>query len=207
MSRSGARGSGWRAVVLVAGFIALPVLATADGDSGAADTGDAAAEPAATTAPGANPDAPCWEESPPCSAEAEAETASPQPIVILRSSGRGRPQPAEIAAWATLCHRQLTPFQTALDRLLAAREVERPPELVPYCRRLARELLDLDRESLFPAPDLAADLHLKHGLDLFAEAAVACVHQRWAATDYYLAEADHAMHYLDLVLRRYQQAP
>ena len=195
MSRSGPRRSAWRTAAMVAGLIVLPVLAAADAAGGAES-----AKPAATSAPEPG-------TAVPAEGDAETEGDSPQPIVILRSSGRGRPQPAEIAAWATLCHRQLTPVQTALDRLLAAREVERPPELVPYCRRLARELLALDRESLFPAPNLAADLHLKHGLDLFAAAAVACVHQRWAATDYYLAEADQAMHYLDLVLHRYRAEP
>ena len=203
--------STWRRAAIVAGLIALPGLAAASPTVSAAE--GAAVDSAAVPATERGAFVPCWEESPPCGgldpetaevdAEAEAEGNAPQPIVIFRGSGRGRPQAAEMSAWSETYRRQLNPFQTALARLLAAREVERPPELVPYCCRLAGALVAIDREGLFPVFDLAVDVHLKHGLDLFAAAAVACVHQRFAATDYYLTEADQAMRYLDLALRRY----
>ena len=201
-----------RRAAIVAGLIALPGMAAASSTVSAAEHAATDSAAAAATAPGGF--VPCWDETPPCGGldpeaaevDAEAEEAegnTPRPIVIFRASGRGRPQAAEMTAWTETFHRETTPFQAALARLLAAREVERPPELVPYCRRLAGALVAIDREGLFPAPDLAADVHLKHSLDLFAVAAVACVHQRFAATDYYLTEADQAMRHLDLALRRY----
>lgn len=175
---------------------------------------------AATLPEKAGPAVPCWEESPPCgdldpdvpaadpdgdggTGDKGVDGEAPPPIQISRSSGRHRPQAAEMALWYRTYRRELAAVETALGRLLAAREVDRPIYLVPPCRRLARALVALDRDALFPVPDLAADVHLKRALDRLAEAAVACLDQRFAASEYYLGEAERARREFGLALRRY----
>jgi hypothetical protein len=190
------RPSAWTAVVML--VLAVPAAAVAGPPTAAPRGGDGPV--------------PCWEESPPCGGQeptAEEPTdgaqdeADAEPIVISRASGRGRPEAAEMAAWRGELRRQLAPLAAPLARLLAVRKVARPPAVVPRCRELAAALATVDRERLFPAPDLAADLHLKHALALLGAATAACADGRFAATDYYLDAAGRALSELDLALRRY----
>lgn len=81
------------------------------------------------------------------------------------------------------------------------------PDLRPRCLELSRALLDLDRERVLPAPDPAADLHLRAGLRELTRAAVTCLTKRPYAARHALGEAEARFRQVDLVLGAYDLEP
>lgn len=92
----------------------------------------------------------------------------------------------------------------SLDRLARRRG---SPDLRPRCLELTRALLDLDRDRVLPAPDPAADLHLRGGLRALTRAAVTCLTKRPFAARHALAEAGDRFRQVELVLRSYGLEP
>lgn len=192
------RPRAWLTAAVLA-LLATTLPATASDHEPAAPPGDA----------GEVAGVPCWEEEPPCSGSAEPpaseeESGDDEPVRIVRSSGRGRPEAAEMQSWHRDYARRMAPLKRALGRLLAAQPVTRPAHLGPRCRQLAAAVAAVELPALLPAPDLVVDLYLKQALDQLAGAAAACSERSFARTDYHLLQAGRALLQLDLALRPYR---
>jgi hypothetical protein len=108
-----------------------------------------------------------------------------------------------MAAWHDAYRRALAPVKEALAGVVAAEGSLRPKAARPACARLAAALARVDRERLFPVPDLAVDLHLKRALLHLEGAAAACGETRFGGTAHHLHETAVAVRQLDLALGRW----
>lgn len=78
-------------------------------------------------------------------------------------------------------------------------------ELRPHCEPLAASVLGVDRDRVLPAPEPAADLHLRRALRAVTLAAVSCLRGRPYAARGRLRTAGDEFRRVERLLRRYRR--
>lgn len=133
---------------------------------------------------------------------------SPGGASALRPASPPTPlERARVRRWLEVWQEEAAPLETAFSEALRSLEAESHGGLRPRCVELAGALLELDRARVLPAPDRAADLHLRRGLHQLARAAVTCLTERPYAARDALRRAAEAFRQARRVLRRYRQKP
>lgn len=127
-------------------------------------------------------------------AEGPPFRAAPPPSALER---------AQVERWHRAWRVEAAALERAFDAAIRAAEARDDRALRPRCLTLAGAVLDLDRSRILPAPDRAADLHLRRGLRHVARAAVTCLTKRPYAARYALEQAADAFAQAWRVLDRY----
>lgn len=140
-------------------------------------------------------------------AQLAALAAGAQELTLVPAQRPSALEQERMERWHREWRQEAAPLERATATLAALARRPGRPDLRPPCLDLGRALLDLDRERLLPAPDPAADLHLRRGLRALARAAITCLTERPYAARQAVAEGARSLRQMRAILAVYGLEP
>lgn len=136
-----------------------------------------------------------------------ALSAGAQELALTPAERPSAPERERVERWHRAWREEVAPLERAMASVVALARRPGRPDLRRPCLALGRALLDLDRERVLPAPDPAADLHLRRGLRALTRAAITCLTDRPYAARHAVSEGAGSFRQMRAILARYDLGP